>query len=261
MMEKLIHIIPLGWEADRAILPVVRMKAHRVHLLCNPSSHPRQNHFFNLVMNRLREEGVEVVHTGVDADSDLKGMAAQTAEIIRREASQGNRVYINIAAAGKLAAVGAMMAAMAHLRGHGMVYYVRPEEYIQSAEDQMKHGLTRGMAGDPLRIPVPEIQLPSENGLVVLTSLAKAGGTMRYRELFHSLYEAGSDGFKEVKVKKHTPRGVKTRLTVRLSKTILEPLLRANLVTLSKEGRERVVHLTTSGEYIAALAGEFEAQL
>lgn len=255
-MERLVHIIPLGWEADRAVLPVQKMKAHRAYILCNPSSHPRQHHFLSLVKDKLQEEGVEVVHVEVDTDSDLKGIAAHVSEIIRREVGQGNRVYVNIAAAGKLAAIGAMLAAMAHLRGQGVVYYVRPEEYIQSEEEQMRHGLTRGMVGGPTTVPLLDIQLPSHDGLIVLASLAKAEGTMKYRELFQTLHKAGSNGFKEVEVKRETPRRVKTRLTVRLSQTIIEPLLRANLVRLTKEGRERVVHITTSGEYIAALAGE-----
>jgi hypothetical protein len=260
-MERFIHIIPLGWEADRAVLPVQKMKAHRAYILCNPSSHPRQRHFLSLVRDKLQEAGVEVVHIDVDADSDLKGIAAHVSGIIRRELGQGNRVYVNIAAAGKLAAIGAILAGMAHLRGQGVVYYVRPEEYIQSEEEQMRHGLTRGMVDDPTIVPLLEIQLPSHDGLVVLTSLAKAGGSMRYRELFQSLHKAGSNGFKDVQVKRKTSRKVKTRLTVRLSQTIIEPLLRANLVRVTREGRERVVHITTSGEYIAALAGEYGSEV
>ena len=59
------------------------------------------------------------------------------------------------------------------------------------------------------------------------------------------------EGYTEVN--KGTSRELKGNLTVRLTKTILRPLLDASLVTAERQGRNVVVHLTPAGEYMECL--------
>ena len=252
-VERLIHIVPLGWEADRAVLPIKSMRGHGVYLLANPDSHPLQRHFLQLVRRRLEEIPVEVTTVRVDAAADLKGLVNAIGRIIQKEVKAGNRVYINASAAGKIAAVAATLAGMAHLAGNGLVYYARPEDYILSEEEQMRHGLTRGLDGDPMDIPLFRISLPSPSGCLVLCALAVKGKakSATYQDLFNLLHSAHFSGFPQIT--KDTKRSIKGRATVNLTKTILRPLREAGYISIEREGKRAIVTLTKEGELMADL--------
>lgn len=250
-VERSIHLVPLGWEIDRAVLPLKRLRPHRVHLLCNPESHPFQLHFYRQVADHLDKLGIEHTLVRVDANSDLKGLIRELSRLMAVEIAAGNRVYVNISAAGRIGAVAATLASMAHLENHGGAYYVRPERYDPNEEERMRHGLSVAMSGDPVDIPLFPLRMPSTEGQVVLRELEERGGSARYFDLFAALQRAGAEGYTEVD--KGTSREVKGRLTVRLTKTILRPLLDAHLVTIEKKGRNAVVLLTLGGEYMASM--------
>ncbi len=195
--------------------------------------------------------GIEVEHVAVDAHSDLRGLILQLCRLIKQEIAKGNRVYVNISAAGRVAAAAAVLASMAHLGGHGQAYYVRPEEYEVSDEDRPRHGLTKGMLEEPTEIPLFPLQLPSREGQIVLLALKEGGGSASYFDLFGFLHRGSVEGY--VSVTRQTDRGVKGNLTVRLTKTILRPLVDAGLIRIEKGGRKRVVQLTEAGDYMACI--------
>jgi len=227
------------------------MRPHRVYLLCNPESHPFQLHFYRQVTDHLDRLGIEHEVVRVDANSDLKGLVRELSRIMSGEIAAGNRVYVHISAAGRIGAVAATLASMACLGDHGSAYYVRPQRYDPTAEERMRHGLSVGMSGDPVDIPLFPLRLPSPEGQIVLRELTGRGGSARYFDLFAVLHRAGVEGY--VQVEKGTSRELKGNLTVRLTKTILRPLLEAKLVTTEKKGRNTVVHLTLGGEYMASM--------
>ena len=249
LVERSVHLIPLGWEIDRAVLPLKAMRPHKVHLFCNPESHPFQLHFYRQVAERLDRLGIQHELVRVDANADLMGLLRELSRCMASEIQAGNRVYVNISAAGRIAAVAATLVSMAHLEGHGRAYYVRPTRYDPNEEERMRHGLSVGMSGDPVDVPLFPLRLPSPEGQVVLRELEGRGGSARYFDLFAALQHAGVEGY--MQVEKGTSRGLKGNLTVRLTKTILRPLLEAHLVTTEKKGRNTVVHLTHGGEYMA----------
>ncbi len=254
-MERLVHIVPLGWELDRAVLPVRAMKAHRVYLLCNPESNPLQQHFLSRTSEELEGDGVEVIHTNVEAYSDLEGLMREIASIVLKEIKKGNRAYINISSAGKLAAIAGMLTAMAHLKDQGYAYYVRPETYQKSEKELKEHGMTKGMVGNPIAIPNIGLQIPSSAGVVVLQGLAASPQkSLSYMELFNLLRRNGIPGF-ETEITKRALRTEKTRLTVRLTKGVLKPLTEAGYIQIEKAGRRRKVNLTLAGHNMASLLG------
>lgn len=253
-MERLIHIIPLGKEIDRAVLPVQAMKAHRAHVLCDPEAGEMQ-HFFSQVSKKLEGDHVEVVHTKVDSEGDLKGLMREMTRLSEEEVQKGNRVFVNISSAGKLAAVAGMLATMAHLEERGYAYYVRPEARAKSEKDVKKRGLSIGMVGNPIQVPSFALSLPSSAGTSILRSLAASPQrSLSYQELFDVLRKNGIPGF-DTKVTKVTLRAEKTRMTVKLTKTILKPLMDARFVEIEKLGRRRKVTLTQYGYDMACLLG------
>ena len=187
----------------------------------------------------------------VDANSDLKGLVRELSRSMATEIAAGNRVYVNISATGRISAVAATLVSMAHLENHGSAYYVRPKRYDPNEEERMRHGLSVGMSGDPVDIPLFPLRMPSPEGQIVLRELEARGGSARYFDPFAVLQHAGVEGY--MQVEKGTSRELKGNLTVRLTKTILRPLLETHLVTTEKKGRNTVVHLTHGGEYMASM--------
>ena len=65
-------------------------------------------------------------------------MITVTAGVIVAEQSLGNRVSVNMSAAGRLTSVGATLAGMVH---GVQVYYVPANRYPETEEDRREHGL------------------------------------------------------------------------------------------------------------------------
>jgi len=191
----------------------------------------------------------------VDANDDVKGIIREVARLIKKTLQDADRVYLNMSAAGKIAAAASTLAAMAHVpRGKGMVYYVRPDSYTDSVAARRKHGLSRGMKGDPVVLPRFELRLPSVEGQLVLRALlAKRPDALSYKQLIHLLRDAKTRGFENARYEKDTPRAEKNRLNVTLNKRILQKLVSEGLVELETQGRARSVRLTVEGEYFAYL--------
>ena len=149
-MERLVHIIPLGWEDHRVVLPVESIKAHRVYLLSDPSDQPVRAHYLRKATRRFRANHIDVRVIEVDTFRDLLGTMKSISGIIQRELAEGNRVFLNVATSGKIAAIAATLAAMAHLPpDRGSVYYVVASDYPSSKESQRRHGIARGMGRGP----------------------------------------------------------------------------------------------------------------
>jgi hypothetical protein len=160
-----------------------------------------------------------------------------------------------MSAAGKIAAAASTLAAMAHVpRGRGIVYYVRPEGYTDSVQARRKHGLSRGMKGEPIALPRFELRLPSSEGQLILRELlAKRPNALSYKQLIYLLRDSKARGFENAKYEKDTPREEKNRLNVTLNKRILQKLLSEGLAEVETHGRSRKVRLTGEGEYLAYL--------
>ncbi len=254
-MEKLVHVVPLGWEVDRAVLPVVQMHAHLVYLLCNPASHKNQKYCFDRVRAALEKKGIRVKHIKVDANSDLIGVMREVAKVVQSERAKGNRIYLNMSAAGKIASLGASLAAMAHLGASGgVIYYVTPEEYIHTKAGVQKHGLTRGMDGDARTLPFFELKLPDQEGRLVLKALnSSPDATLGYYELIQALRAGRAPGWEDAKYEPSTPRSERNKLNVRLNKRVLQKLLREGYIEIETRGRKRAARLTEYGVYLANL--------
>ena len=144
--ENIVHIVPLGFEIDRAVKPFEGkegFRANRVHLLSAIESDGTPEHFVDrhrkyveVVQSKLESFGIEVIihHTLL---IDILEVMKKVSSIILREKLEGNIVYLNMSAAGRLTSVGATLAAM--VQG-GRVYYVKASDYSSDEESMDTHG-------------------------------------------------------------------------------------------------------------------------
>jgi hypothetical protein len=260
-----VHIIPLGFEIDRAVKPFERFKANRVYVLTTTDPkypaemNQKQRYFVEAVRRSLEEKGIDVeVRKDVDIFSMLSVMRS-VAELVRLEKSKGNDVYVNISAAGRLTSLGSSLAAMAH---NAKVYYVHADGYSSTPEEEKQHGLSICEKLDPELLENFQINLPDLMGRIVLVSLCNKGKKMRTDEILKVLIKKEIELFVDVDKFNLSERGAaekkrkaEQKNLVNLNKAVLSKLEKNGYISREKLGRLNYIHITESGKYIAHILG------
>jgi len=257
---EVVHIVPLGFEIDRAVVPFDTAKADRVYLLsainirgADWQQEEKQAYYIKRVREKLEAADIEVICISLDLLDPLAVMKT-VSTIAVLEKNKGNRVNINISAAGRLTSVAAAITGMLH---DAAVYYVRAEKYSENDEEKREHGLSVCPGGETMILENIPFMLPEKPGLVVLSSLAKHPGDMSTRELLDVLQESGINGFAQLydEVEPAMRRSVQTKQLMKLDKTILFKLENSGFVKKMKKGRNVYISLTERGRYIAHICG------
>ena len=265
-MEEIVHIVPLGWEIDRATEPIKKMKAHRVYLLYR-DDHELIPHFIGEVKENLKAEKVEVIDVTVDGKREFEEVLLHVSRIIVNEATNHSRIHINISASGKIDAAAASLAGMYHSDKIGSLYYVVPSSYSVEEEEPkksfMEHGLSVGMK-DIYNPPNFEIKRPKPESLFVLTYLYE-NGPQTYKSIINALKKADYEPFNMMDIPEGSSPEMKrnakkeiNKWTMKLRRLILEGLVDEGYVQLkpSYHGKRTLVDLTKNGEYAAILSGK-----
>lgn len=263
-LEQLVHIIPLGYEIDRVITPFDEFKAHRVYLISmddlskydKPSEHAltsRQHEYDRRNCELLRSKGIEVELHRIDM-FDIIEVMETISRLIVKEKENGNRVYVNMSACGKIPCVGATLAAMIH---NVRLYYVRANRYSSNEEEQEKHGLS---ICEDVRIWQLEnfrFALPDDASLMLLNYLAENEKELSCDDLIRYLHSSEVEGFEEEywELGFEKKRKVQTNYLMKLQNRYLNKLEDARYIERRKVGRNTMVNLTKTGRYVAAVSG------
>jgi uncharacterized protein YktA (UPF0223 family) len=259
-IEEIVHIVPLGHEVDRVVKPFERFKANRVHLLAITESKKysremldKQKYFLEVVKKKLEEKGIEVLCKNVDM-FDILEVMKNVSEIIQKEKSENNIVYVNMSGAGRLTSVGATLAAMAH---NARVYYVVADRYSKNEEEEMQHGLSICEKLNVVFIENFQLQLPDDTGLKVLVKLCEKEKGMKTKEIFDFLRESNVEGFEKDYTKLIGAEKRKTQqgYLIKLNKGILDRLEKSGYIVREKLGRYNTIKITESGKYVAHISG------
>jgi len=261
-LEKIVHIIPLGHEIDRAVIPFLDSTPNRIYILAvisNPDLNQdmieRQRYFVKQVKAKLNKS-IEIITINTNM-FDLQDVIKTISNIIRKEKQQGNRISVNMSACGRLTSVGAVVAAMAH---NVNLYYVMADDYARTDEEVNVHGLSICKNPNIKPIVTFDFVLPDSLGKEVLTFLYKKEKPMRMIDIFHFLRDRNVEGYEILffEVEADKKRSVQSRQLMKLDKTILTKLEKNKLIIREKQGRNIFVSLTESGKYVACLSGLLE---
>nr|WP_321497733.1 DUF6293 family protein [uncultured Methanolobus sp.] len=259
-LQKIIHIIPLGHEVDRAVKPFETYKADRAYLLAvmqdpllERKMLEKQRDYVSKVKSILESKDIEVISIDVDM-FDIKKVMKEVSAIIMKEKKDNNIININMSACGRLTSVGVTLAAMVHQVN---VYYVHADYYSSSEEEILEHGISRC---DKLKItPMHsfQIMMPDDVNKLILANLATRPEGMENDDIFRILKEAKVPGFEELTedVKKHEQRSKRRNLLMLLNKRYLEKLENMGYVEREKKEKKTTVKITDSGQYIAHVSG------
>ncbi|MCX6693534.1 MAG: DUF6293 family protein [Methanomicrobiales archaeon] len=262
-LEETVHIVPLGYEFDRAVKPFEHVKVNRVYLVTiDPGRYTgpdavRKNakqEFFDMkVTEALTGMGIEVRLVRVDM-FDVLSVLQCISSLIIAERVQGNRVFLNMSACGRLTSVAATLAAMAH---HVTAYYVWADRYAESPDEEHDHGLS---ISDGTKIRMLEnlhIARPDDVSEIILAELSRHEGGLTTDEILAFLHQRGVEGY-DVDFRlldTSARRRHQINYLMRLNKGILTRLERDGHVVRRRVGRHTIVTVTGSGKYLASISG------
>jgi hypothetical protein len=255
-MEEIIHIIPIGYEIDRAVKPLEKMKANRVYLLytseTNVLKNGRSQRFLNNVKEKLERLGIEVIAREGDS-SDPLPLLSTISNIIVHEKKENNIVYVNMSSSGKLIAVSATLAAMYH---NVKVYYVHTDGgFYKSRKDFDEHGFSIVNVPAYTMLTNFTIDMPSGAKSAFLVELYKKG-EMTTKDISHMIAENRLKGFEDLNDDLRGMRRTASNVLVRINRGILDELQKNGYILVEKTGRNKVITITDKGKYAACLIGE-----
>ncbi|MFZ7136859.1 MAG: DUF6293 family protein [archaeon] len=258
-MEEIVHIIPLGLEFDRAIIPFEGrqgFKPNRVYLLTIKSTRDApanmiQEHVEKAqkVKDYFLSKNVEVIEIDTKL-INIRDVMGKVSGLICKEKNLGNRVYINMSSAGRLTSLGVTLSGMFH---DAKVYYVRADRYSENELERKERGITICDHREIIFIENFKMEMPKKLKLKVLVELNKRG-KMRTVDIIQFLSNLGAFGY--VVDYFNLSRSEKTSIIMKVNRNILDKLEASEYITKKKLGRENEYVLTESGSYMASISGQ-----
>ena len=127
-----IHIAAAGFEYDRIIAPIMRKyPAKKLILLQADTSdvYPKANKLTEELVNKIKDHPIDVEIVSTDI-YDFDETFSSTIEVLKNYSGKGEKIYLNISSAPKMALV-AMISATFFMREKADIdiFYVSPDEY------------------------------------------------------------------------------------------------------------------------------------
>ncbi len=233
-----VHIVPIGFEIDRVIEPLIRLKADRVWLIIEKDIESSEaNYHFQQIITRLKEMNL---HYDLRRCEFLALFDLLNEYRIIIEKEHEHDIFINVSTGNKIEAIAGMMAAMIfHSEKVNITpYYVIPEKYeIKPKEEQLTSGYK-----EVIQLPNYSIERPQEQ-LISALKIIKSRGNSSKNQLI--------DDFKKHQlIKIENPDHTKAAEHSQLNKKYLERLLERKLIEINGKGRASRVKITKDGENI-----------
>lgn len=227
-----VHIIPLGYERDRVVVPPVRMGADTVvlvkHSRDDPENYPE---YYDDIFEAFDESAVQVAEVNADI-FDLYDALGTIAGLIQKY--DHDDVYVNLATGGKVTAIAGMIACM--VTEAATPYYVSADTYGDHRQEPVARNVT-----NISNLPTYPIDAPTPEQVQMLAYIAEEGPVSKkrligYAESQDLPFIAGYQGG-DIKGKYR-----------KLDSVILNPLVEDGSVSLDQQGRRKVAHITSNGE-------------
>lgn len=241
------HIAPMGYEIDRIEMAVKQIGADRVYLIKDPQESKQGLLYLNELTRRItRLVPPEELKTLDCPIWDFQKNMSMLCELVRREKSAGNFVYINLSSGSKLSAVAGTLASLMY---GATPYYVRAEKYnseLPETTDGDIKGITSGIK-EILQIPVYTIEPPADDLIKALKVLFENGGRVKQKDYIFALEEEGL--LKDVTSGSGRQKEVTKKGYARAKRQYFEKLDDKKWIIKKGKGRSSCIEITTEGEY------------
>ncbi len=233
-----VHIVPVAFEIDRAVKPVIENGADRVYILtgAQEGEGPRSSLYAEEVRRALEKEAeVETINYGF---YDYANIFSRLVAIGRKES--GNDVLINLSSGGHIVSIAGTLAASMF---GWTPYYVEPKRY--NIDRNKPEGMTSGMKS-MFEIRTYPIERP-EDDLVECLKLVE--GVQTQKSLMQKLERAGL-------LRDEKPgEMLSKRAQMEFRRRFLEPLLGKGWVKKDGSGKRSRLEISEEGREIVRVFG------
>lgn len=142
---KRVHIVPVGFDIDRAYMPLIEMEADKVYLFAEKTERSEIiRHFIAEIRKNLDEKSnsIDVEECGWNLENiGLYTTLREYRKIIDKES--GNNIFINVSTGSKIHAIAGMIASMIFRDEIRSItpYYVEPENYPESPTNKDQYSI------------------------------------------------------------------------------------------------------------------------
>lgn len=242
-----VHIVPMGFEEDRVVLPAIELRAERLILLANDSLRDKAGKFREVVIRRLDEASIahEIRRAPIFSLEETLDLFVTLMRENRTES-----LFVNVAAGSKIQALAGCLAAMI-VRTEGIpvsVYYVEPKRYKDHPpKTPLSFGLEQIVEIPPLTLPTPPSVVKQAMQLLIDRPFSKL-------ELALALVKRGELDASKVDGK-GSPLNERARVSLQsaVDQKAVQPLLSMGFATAQKRGKHVIVAITESGRQAASL--------
>jgi len=231
------HIVTLDHHIERITEPMIKLRADKAYIVAHQENDVTFE-FLKKAKATLKRHKIPVSVIYVDI-WDLMSCVKEFRKII--ESEKNNQIFFNVSCGTKISCISAMMACM--IWGCEP-YYAKPDYQ----EIRMPKKITAEKINEIVSIPTYKMLIPKSEYLLVLEMLENNQGRMKKRNLIEELK----------KLKIIMPFGTNS-----LSKpaehgqlkTILEPMIKMEYVTVETLGRNSIVSITAQGNNTLSIFG------
>jgi len=233
-----VHIVPLGFEIDRIILPAQQMKADKIWLLRhdNPAQDKAKS-YSDKIIKEFKKNKIKVEFAEANRN-DVFNILKIVKEIFEKE--KNNDIYVNVSSGSKIQAIACMMACMMFNDDKNVnPFYVEAKEYLGFSGKPISKGIK-----EIEYVPTYEIQTPEERHIAALKIVVDKGGRISKKEMAKLAVE------KKLIVVNAENQSQATFAS--LDKNIISVLENQwGFVTVEKIGRTRWIQITEEGKHAA----------
>ncbi len=259
MKKFCVHVVPVGFEYDRVVAPILEYPADELILLrSSTEEYPGQHALEETFLDKLALLPIPKRTVSLDI-YDLKGMFVSIARILSEEVASGKTVYINLSPAPKIELIALLMASSVPREpGRVRLLYVKPREYMHSRIVDAARAVAANPSEESIRRLKSIMDEFTAHGLAVeakeiieLSPLPLEPLSRTEKEILMTLHEGPVESLQEL-VERLSEKGRR----VPRSNVVyhLEALKRKDLVSISSKGKKvRVDLLETGGLFLEAL--------
>jgi hypothetical protein len=267
-LEETVHIVPLGHEYDRAVIPFTKKTPDRVYLLTispdqdlDVAMKDTQLHFTSKVLKFLEKKQIEVRMVYMDS-FDLLQVLKAISYLIVSEKEKGNNVSVNMSACGRLTSIGASLAAMCH---EVKLYYVSANRYSKSPDEVSEHGISVCEYENSTTLENFHVEIPESPGLDILVHLYTKEKALSHQEIVFFCLDQKFPQF-DKDYRRLNQYGLERKrkqsnYLMKMDKGILTKLEQSGYISRKKVGNERQVSLTKSGIYVVCISGRLKVDI
>lgn len=234
-----VHIVPVGFEIDRVIEPLIRFKADKVWLIIEENIETSDaNYHYQEIKRRLREIDMKFDERRCQFRA-LFELLNEYRIVIEEE--HEHEIFINVSTGNKIEAIAGMMAAMMFHSDKISItpYYAVPENYeIKPKEGEQ---FTSGYK-DVIQLPNYKIERPKEH-LITALKIIKENGIVSKKELIEIFLSKKLIVIEKIN---HSESAKHSQL----NKKFLEPLNEKKFIEIEGKGKAARIKISSDGENI-----------